>query len=110
MRITARSPEGLFRGTQTLRQLLPPRIESPTPVADGTEWTLAPVTVEDRPRSPRPSTRSSSGGSASRCARPGRPRSAGTGPRRAGSGCSSSGTAGPGATPNCGRPPNAVPR
>nr|BEK64298.1 beta-N-acetylhexosaminidase [Kitasatospora purpeofusca] len=50
VRITARSPEGLFRGTQTLRQLLPPRIESPTPVADGTEWTLAPVTVEDRPR------------------------------------------------------------
>ncbi|MEK2490114.1 beta-N-acetylhexosaminidase [Kitasatospora purpeofusca] len=50
VRITARTPEGLFRGTQTLRQLLPPRIESPTRVADGTEWTLAPVTVEDRPR------------------------------------------------------------
>ncbi|SDT81456.1 hexosaminidase [Streptomyces sp. TLI_053] len=50
VRIAARAPEGLFRGTQTLRQLLPPRIESPAPVADGREWTLAPVTVEDRPR------------------------------------------------------------
>lgn len=50
VRITARGPEGLFRGTQTLRQLLPPGIESPAPAADGPEWTLAPVTVEDRPR------------------------------------------------------------
>ncbi|MFB7473461.1 beta-N-acetylhexosaminidase [Kitasatospora sp. NPDC056184] len=50
VRITARAPEGLFRGTQTLRQLLPPQIESPHPVAAGPEWTVAPVTVEDRPR------------------------------------------------------------
>ncbi|MER5352489.1 family 20 glycosylhydrolase [Kitasatospora sp. NPDC002551] len=50
VRITARTPEGLYRGTQTLRQLLPPQIESPRPVAGGPEWTVAPVTVEDRPR------------------------------------------------------------
>ncbi|MER7705836.1 beta-N-acetylhexosaminidase [Kitasatospora sp. NPDC097605] len=50
VRITARAPEGLFRGTQTLRQLLPPQIESPRPVTGGPEWTVAPVTVEDRPR------------------------------------------------------------
>ncbi|MEV6977493.1 family 20 glycosylhydrolase [Kitasatospora sp. NPDC093806] len=50
VRITARAPEGLYRGTQTLRQLLPPRIESPAPVADAPEWTVAPGTVEDRPR------------------------------------------------------------
>ncbi|MFE2108046.1 beta-N-acetylhexosaminidase [Kitasatospora sp. NPDC059463] len=50
VRITARAPEGLFRGTQTLRQLLPPQIESPRPVTGGPEWTVAPVTVEDHPR------------------------------------------------------------
>ncbi|WP_380283797.1 beta-N-acetylhexosaminidase [Kitasatospora purpeofusca] len=50
VRITARAPEGLFRGTQTLRQLLPPQIESPRPVGGAPEWTVAPVTVEDRPR------------------------------------------------------------
>ncbi|MEE1828004.1 family 20 glycosylhydrolase [Streptomyces sp. BE20] len=50
VRISARTPEGLYRGTQTLRQLLPPQIEGPAKAADGTEWTVAPVTVEDRPR------------------------------------------------------------
>ncbi|WP_327674784.1 beta-N-acetylhexosaminidase [Kitasatospora sp. NBC_00458] len=50
VRIAARTPEGLHRGTQTLRQLLPPQIETPVRAADGTDWTVAPVTVEDRPR------------------------------------------------------------
>ncbi|WP_245204237.1 beta-N-acetylhexosaminidase [Kitasatospora sp. RG8] len=50
VRITARTPAGLYRGTQTLRQLLPPQIESRTPAAAGTEWTVAAVDIDDRPR------------------------------------------------------------
>jgi hexosaminidase len=48
--ITARTDAGLYRGTQTLRQLLPPQVDSRTR-ADA-DWTLAPVTVTDRPRYP----------------------------------------------------------
>ncbi|MGW6918499.1 beta-N-acetylhexosaminidase [Kitasatospora sp. NPDC054939] len=48
--IAARTGAGLYRGTQTLRQLLPPQIESRTAVTDGTAWTVAAVDIEDRPR------------------------------------------------------------
>ncbi|MFI9328478.1 beta-N-acetylhexosaminidase [Kitasatospora sp. NPDC052868] len=49
-RITARTPAGLYRGTQTLRQLLPPQIESRTPVAAPVSWQAAAVDITDRPR------------------------------------------------------------
>ena len=42
------SAEGVFRGVQTLRQLLPPAIESDMRL-DG-PWTIPPVTIDDRPR------------------------------------------------------------
>jgi hexosaminidase len=48
VRIEAGSPEGLFRGVQTLRQLLPPRVESTT-VQPG-PWTVPGVKVSDAPR------------------------------------------------------------
>jgi hexosaminidase len=48
VRLTAARPEGLFRGVQTIRQLLPARIESRT-VQRG-PWTLPGVRIEDRPR------------------------------------------------------------
>jgi hexosaminidase len=48
VRLAARTAEGLFRGTQTLRQLLPPKIESAT-VQRG-PWTIPGVRVADRPR------------------------------------------------------------
>jgi hexosaminidase len=48
VRLEAGSPEGLFRGVQTLRQLLPPAIESPT-VKPG-PWTMPGVEVADSPR------------------------------------------------------------
>jgi hexosaminidase len=48
VRLEAGSPEGLFRGVQTLRQLLPPAIESPT-VKPG-PWTMPGVEVTDSPR------------------------------------------------------------
>ncbi|MCD0452820.1 beta-N-acetylhexosaminidase [Actinocorallia sp. API 0066] len=46
--LTGHTDEGLFRGAQTLRQLLPPEIESPAPVEAA--WTLPHGTVEDAPR------------------------------------------------------------
>jgi hexosaminidase len=48
VRLEAGSAEGLFRGVQTLRQLLPPSVESPT-VKPG-PWTMPGVQVEDAPR------------------------------------------------------------
>jgi len=49
--LRAREPAGLFHGLQTLRQLLPSPVFRSARVA-GTAWTLAAVTVEDRPRFP----------------------------------------------------------
>ncbi len=40
--------EGLYRGVQTLRQLMPPQIESPT--RQGGRWTVPAVEVTDSPR------------------------------------------------------------
>jgi hexosaminidase len=48
VRLEAGSAEGLFRGVQTLRQLLPPAVESPT-VRPG-PWTMPGVEVRDSPR------------------------------------------------------------
>jgi hexosaminidase len=48
VRLEAGSAEGLFRGVQTLRQLLPPAVESPT-VKPG-PWTVPGVDVQDAPR------------------------------------------------------------
>ena len=47
-RITAREPAGLFRGTQTLRQLLPFQVESHMRL--NRRWTLPAVNVLDAPR------------------------------------------------------------
>ncbi|MGW0122062.1 family 20 glycosylhydrolase [Streptomyces sp. NPDC003327] len=46
--VTAHGAQGLFRGVQTLRQLLPAEIESRT-VKPG-PWTVAPVQISDSPR------------------------------------------------------------
>lgn len=46
--LTAPGPAGLFRGVQTLRQMLPPQIESTT-TAD-VAWTISGGVIEDRPR------------------------------------------------------------
>ncbi|MGC4815746.1 family 20 glycosylhydrolase [Micromonospora sp. DT228] len=50
VRLTAATAAGLFHGVQTLRQLLPSAIESPTPVA--TRWALPGGTITDNPRFP----------------------------------------------------------
>ena len=46
--ITAHTQEGLLRGVQTLRQLLPPKVESRT-VQPG-PWTINGVSITDQPR------------------------------------------------------------
>lgn len=51
VRLRAGTAEGLFRGTQSLRQLLPPEIEradATTPPSDG--WTVPAASVADAPR------------------------------------------------------------
>ncbi|WP_018787365.1 beta-N-acetylhexosaminidase [Micromonospora sp. CNB394] len=48
VRVTALTPAGLFHGAQTLRQLLPAPIESPTAVA--ARWAVPGGTIVDRPR------------------------------------------------------------
>ncbi|MFF0470507.1 beta-N-acetylhexosaminidase [Micromonospora zamorensis] len=50
VRITAATAAGLFYGVQTLRQLLPAAIESPTPVTE--HWALPGGTITDAPRFP----------------------------------------------------------
>ena len=47
--IRAVKAEGLFRGVQTLRQLLPPEVESPE-LASGTAWEVPAVRITDKPR------------------------------------------------------------
>ncbi|MGB2572536.1 beta-N-acetylhexosaminidase [Micromonospora citrea] len=48
VRITARTATGLFHGVQTLRQLLPAAVESPTPV--DARWVVPGGVIVDRPR------------------------------------------------------------
>ncbi|AQT68139.1 Beta-hexosaminidase [Anaerohalosphaera lusitana] len=47
--ITADAPAGFFYAVQTLRQLLPPQIESDTKIT-GTDWTIPAVLIHDQPR------------------------------------------------------------
>jgi hexosaminidase len=47
--ISGHTAQGLFRGVQTLRQLLPSSIESSTMVG-GTRWTVPAVSIADSPR------------------------------------------------------------
>jgi hexosaminidase len=49
IRIAAHKPAGAFYGVQTLRQLLPPQVESKTKV-ENVEWTVPAVRITDVPR------------------------------------------------------------
>ena len=48
--ILANTPTGLARGAQTLRQLVPPRLETPPNSALSEEITLPALTIQDAPR------------------------------------------------------------
>jgi hexosaminidase len=48
--LVARTSAGLFRGVQTIRQLLPFGIEAENSVIKMGEWRIPSVTIEDRPR------------------------------------------------------------
>ena len=48
IKITAYKPEGISRGVQTLRQLLPPEIDSNT-IVDNMEWTVPASVIKDKP-------------------------------------------------------------
>ena len=48
--LVSRTPAGLFRGIQTIRQLLPFGIEAENSVIKAGEWRMPSVTIEDRPR------------------------------------------------------------
>jgi hexosaminidase len=50
--VRAPRPGGVFRGVQTLRQLLPPAMESATPVPDPPDWTVPAATIADQPAFP----------------------------------------------------------
>jgi hexosaminidase len=47
--IMGKTVRGLYYGLQTLRQLLPPEIESPT-LVKGVDWRMPAVTIRDEPR------------------------------------------------------------
>ncbi len=47
--VAAPARAGVFYGCQTLRQLLPPEVESPVEL-DGVDWVIPHVVVEDHPR------------------------------------------------------------
>ena len=49
VRLVASQPAGLFRGIQTIRQLLPPEVESDMGV-DRAQWPIPALNIVDRPR------------------------------------------------------------